>query len=278
MPRNLPCPPLWGKGPKAQRGGGSNPTRAVYGCCSAAHRGERSSAPRPRRCWWGTPRGTRAMAGRRWRPSRRDCTSAPARRPRVRARRGCRRAAKGRKRTDQAAPWVECGAGAHVNGPERTTHLHRRGGGVHNPPAAPSGARRCTLYMEADTLCPKAAHSLSNRPDNTPTRFTTRTIHISQRITHTKVLLAHGASLFLNCACVCRPKKPSGLPALAATMANHSESQVPCGHRVTRTRRLPADAPDPPRGGLGRWHLVPHRLSSANNLAISPSTTGTSCG
>ena len=46
LPRNLPCPPLWGKGPEAQHGGGSNPTRAVYGCCSAAHRGGRSS----RRC------------------------------------------------------------------------------------------------------------------------------------------------------------------------------------------------------------------------------------
>ena len=46
------------------------------------------------------------------------------------------------QRTDQAAPWVDCGAGAHVNGPERTAHLHRRGGGAHKPPAAPRGARR----------------------------------------------------------------------------------------------------------------------------------------
>ena len=160
------------------------PVAARRGCSPIQEPSQRrtATAAGAARCilmWWGTPRGTRAMAGRRWRPSRRDCTSAPARRPRVRARRGCRRAAKGRKRTDQAAPWVECGAGAHVNGPERTTHLHRRGGGVHNPPAAPSAARRCTLYMEADTLCPKAANSLSNRPDNTPTRFTTRTIPIS---------------------------------------------------------------------------------------------------
>ena len=30
-PKILPCPPQWGKGPEAQRGGGSNPTHAVCG-------------------------------------------------------------------------------------------------------------------------------------------------------------------------------------------------------------------------------------------------------
>ena len=152
------------------------PVAARRGCSPIQEPSQRrtATAAGAARCilmWWGTPRGTRAMAGRRWRPSRRDCTSAPARRPRVRARRGCRRAAKGRKGpTRRRRGWNV----AHVNGPERTAHLHRRGGGVHNPPAAPSGARRCTLYMEADTLCPKAANSLSNRPDNTPTWFTTK--------------------------------------------------------------------------------------------------------
>ena len=29
MPKILPCPPQWGKGPEAQRGGGSNPTHTV---------------------------------------------------------------------------------------------------------------------------------------------------------------------------------------------------------------------------------------------------------
>ena len=29
MPRFLPCPPRWGKGPEAQHGGGSNPTHTV---------------------------------------------------------------------------------------------------------------------------------------------------------------------------------------------------------------------------------------------------------
>ena len=46
------------------------------------------------------------------------------------------------QRTDQAAPWVDCGARAHANGPERTAHLHRRGGGAHKPPAAPRGVTR----------------------------------------------------------------------------------------------------------------------------------------
>ena len=31
MPKILPCPPQWGKGPEAQRGGGSNPTHTVCG-------------------------------------------------------------------------------------------------------------------------------------------------------------------------------------------------------------------------------------------------------
>ena len=95
------------------------------------------------------------MAGRCWHPHQRCCTRAQARRPRARARRGCRRPAKGCKATDQAAPWVDCGAGEHVNGPERKAHLHRRGEGAHHPPAAPSGARRGRL----DHPFSKAPHS-----------------------------------------------------------------------------------------------------------------------
>ena len=40
-------------------------------------------------------------------------------------------------------------------------------------PAVPGVA---PYIWKLDTLCPKAAHSLWNRPANTPTRFTTRTI------------------------------------------------------------------------------------------------------